>query len=261
MQKNSLQTSIGRTHGIDGIRRVATVEPLATATAVLVVPRPSRTPRVTEETKRTPRYRFAFASLVFLLMCLSFGSGVLAVLETTNILAENSIPSEPASLPPVEARGRVAPQSLAAFSNTTVEDLRAYAQAPLSEQQFAERKQKLKAYLQSKHSPFANDNIVETIATQKHWQLILAISFAESTLGRSCRDNNCSGIGVAPGHPYWRTYKAVKNWVVDLDSLLTKRYDNVTLKNMCGVYVKPCNENWLVATQQIYEELEQWGIE
>ena len=89
---------------------------------------------------------------------------------------------------------------------------------------------------------------------------ILAIAFAESTLGKNCADNNCSNIGVKPGAPSWRSYASYSAWVVDFNRLLDKKYKDWTLEQMCGVYVKPCNPNWLLATKQILTALDQADI-
>jgi hypothetical protein len=121
------------------------------------------------------------------------------------------------------------------------------------------REHLLARYLQDWNSPLAE--FADIIAQQPHWKLILAISFAESSLGKKCADNNCSGIGVFPGHPLWRTYNTKGDWAVDLNRLLEKRYKNQTLKQMCGVYVQPCNPGWLKATTQILNELAEYKID
>jgi hypothetical protein len=122
-----------------------------------------------------------------------------------------------------------------------------------------DRIKKLESYLSAKDSPLAA--YASTIAEQKHWQLILAISFAESGLGKHCPNNNCSGIGVAPGHQLWRAYPSFKEWIEDFNQLLDTRYQGWTLERMNGVYVQPKNPNWLLATKQVLEELQEQGIE
>jgi hypothetical protein len=126
-------------------------------------------------------------------------------------------------------------------------------------EKLAERKAKLKTYLQTKNSPLVS--IADTIAELKHWKLVLAISNSESSLGRRCYENNCSGIGVEPGHPLWRSYKTKADWAKDLDKLLERRYKNWTLEKMNGVYNQPGSENWLLASKQILEELQEREIE
>ena len=116
----------------------------------------------------------------------------------------------------------------------------------------------LARYLQERHSPLIE--FASVIAQQSHWKLILAISFAESGMGKRCADNNCSGIGVEPGHPKWQMYETKGDWAKALNRLLEKRYKDKTLQQMCGVYVQPCNENWLLATNQILKELKVWQI-
>lgn len=121
------------------------------------------------------------------------------------------------------------------------------------------RKSKLRTYLESKKSPFSKAS--DVIAEQEHWKLILAISFAESTFGKNCVDNNCSNIGVKPGHPAWRKYATLRDWVISFNSLLDRKYKNWSLEQMNGVYVQPKNNNWMLATRQILEELQELGIE
>jgi hypothetical protein len=73
-------------------------------------------------------------------------------------------------------------------------------------------------------------------------------------------DNNCSNIGVKPGHELWHEYKNYGEWIVDFNKLLERRYKDWTLDDMCGVYVKPCNKNWLMATRQVLDELNEKQI-
>jgi hypothetical protein len=126
-------------------------------------------------------------------------------------------------------------------------------------EKLATRKEKLKLFLEEKHSPFVS--IVDALAELKHWKMVLAISNSESSLGKRCYTNNCSGIGVEPGHPLWREYESTADWAKDLDSLLERRYKNWTLEKMNGTYNKPGSNNWLSASRQILEELQAKGIE
>lgn len=142
----------------------------------------------------------------------------------------------------------------------TMEQLENYLQVATTtpEKQAAEtlrvRAEKLKTYLASKGSPLAL--FADTIAGLKHWRLVLAISNSESSLGRRCADNNCSGIGVMPGHPLWRTYETKADWAKDLDKLIEKRYKNWSLEKMNGVYNQPGSENWVYAARQILDDLQ-----
>lgn len=142
--------------------------------------------------------------------------------------------------------------------NTPIGLLRQYFESPVIANKLAERKAKIKEFLEKRGSPMADQ--ADTIAEQDHWKFILAIAFAESTLGKRCPDNNCSGIGVAPGHPLWRKYPNREAWIIDFNKLLEKRYKDKTLEQMCGVYVQPCNPNWLLATRQILKGLDEAGI-
>lgn len=142
----------------------------------------------------------------------------------------------------------------------TMEQLENYLQVATTtpEKQAAEtlriRTSKLKTYLESKGSPLAM--FADTIAGLKHWRLVLAISNSESSLGRRCADNNCSGIGVMPGHPLWRRYATKAEWAKDLDKLIERRYKNWSLEKMNGVYNQPGSENWVFAARQILSDLQ-----
>lgn len=139
--------------------------------------------------------------------------------------------------------------------NTPLEMLKDYLTNTLAAGQLEIRKSKLHEFLKDRGSPLEPQ--ADLIAEQQHWKLILAISFAESTLGEKCFDFNCSGIGGSQ----IRSYKSFDNWILDFNRLLEKRYKDKTLEQMCGVYVQPCNPNWLLATKQILTALDQGNIE
>ncbi len=149
--------------------------------------------------------------------------------------------------------------------NLTIEQLEGYLEEALKTDEVREaeslalRKQKLKEYLEYRKSPFVG--IIDTIVELRHWKLVLAISNSESSLGKRCHSNNCSGIGVEPGHLLWREYQSTADWAKDLDKLLEKRYKDWTLEEMNGVYNQPGSSNWLAAARQVLEELQERGIE
>ncbi len=200
---------------------------------------------------------------------LAFGGGAWVALNTQTIEAENYEPTQAGSIPLAEvlvASDPINKVSNEVLFNMTIGQLENYLNS-IAEQNrqikqaeiMATRKEKLHAYLESKKTPFAE--FADIIAEQKHWKLILAISFAESTFGRNCVDNNCSNIGVKPGHPYWHKYATLGEWVKDFNRLIEKRYSDWTLEQMNGVYVQPKNPNWLAATRQVLEELQELGVE
>jgi hypothetical protein len=114
----------------------------------------------------------------------------------------------------------------------------------------------LKTYLQKYGSPL--DVYAADIIQQPRWDDALAISFVESNMGKYCFDNNCSGIGVKPGHPSWRKYKSKLDWFKDLSVLLQKPIYSekyTTFRKMKGVYVQPGSENWVRGAEKIKSEL------
>ena len=115
---------------------------------------------------------------------------------------------------------------------------------------------KVSQYLKDRGSPL--DAYAPRIIIQPQWQRALAVSFVESNFGKYCFDNNCSGIGVKPGHPSWRKYQTKLDWFIDLNqSLETPLYKDRfnTFKKMKGVYVQPGSQAWVYGAQKVYNEL------
>lgn len=199
------------------------------------------------------------------LISLAFFTGAYMVWSSGRSSAENNKQTQNTNGKPdnfvgpyLEAEGL----TVAEFTNTSMSLLSDYLVGPSTEDVVRDRKVKLEAYLAFKKSPFAKDKkAIDTLARMPHMKIILEIAFAESTLGKKCIDHNCSNIGSAPDRPYWQKYPSLSNWILDFNRLLEKKYKDYSLKEMCGVYVQPCNENWLAATSQVREELQVWGIE
>ncbi len=113
----------------------------------------------------------------------------------------------------------------------------------------------LQDYLESKGSPLAP--YAGILLAQQDWKTILAISNAESTLGKHCYYNNCSGIygRYDMGYAGLKKYETKADWIVDLQRLLDKRYEGWTLDKMNGIYVVPASSSWIRATKTIYNDL------
>ena len=125
--------------------------------------------------------------------------------------------------------------------------------------QLAIRKQKLKAYLESKNSPFAKDDeALDAFAASKNMKLMVAISFVESTFGKNCYYYNCSGIGGTP--PSLRKYESYAEWIRDFDELLESRYKGVPPEKFIGLYVQPGSPNWIYGVKQVIREFDEQGI-
>jgi len=125
----------------------------------------------------------------------------------------------------------------------------------ISKENAEKKAQLLQAYLESKNSPLAD--YAGILMAQQDWKTILAISNAESTLGQHCYYNNCSGIYGTYGIGYsgLKRYETKADWIVDLQSLLSKRYEGWTLDQMNGIYVYPKSSTWIRATKQVYNDL------
>lgn len=219
------------------------------------------------------RYKVAVLACLVLLLAV-YASGFWTAISTSKSFAEfvytNPSPKPAVStlvVAPVRGLGQLPiynnQDDLFAMPLNQLESVFAQKRVQAQKQAEAEiikiRTAQIRDYLISKKSPFAD--YAGIIAQQSHWQLILAISFAESSWGRNCTDNNCSNIGVKPGHEMWHEYDTYGDWIVDFNKLLDRRYKDWTLDDMCGVYVKPCNRNWLLATRQVLEELKSDNIE
>lgn len=243
---------------IDGIRisRKATPEKITYVTPLLT-PSPSHNPKKTWSNLTRSVVVVCIAVTAIVTPRFLVNHYTVAETEGEALTINQELP-ETLIVPAGEEKQLTTPAS---FFTTSIGLLPEYQSAVLTEQQITERRQKLKSFLENRKSPFAEDDIIDTIARQPHWRLILAVANAESSLGKHCVDQNCSGIGVAPGHELWRKYKDVKNWVLDLNRLLERRYADKTLEQMCGVYVQPCNPNWLLATNQIFEQLREQNID
>lgn len=197
----------------------------------------------------------ALVGTVVSLMLLSFGLGMFAVMNGHKTEASNEVVTEVTP----EVKVEDSEEDLETFANTSINQLKSFNYVQAGPDQEIAKQARLKKYLIEKNSPFAEDaGAIETVLSLPHMKLILAISYAESTMGKKCYYNNCSGIGGYP--PNLRKYKEFKNWMVDLNDLLERKYKDWTLNEMCGVYVQPCNPNWLKATRQILDELEQFQI-
>jgi hypothetical protein len=114
----------------------------------------------------------------------------------------------------------------------------------------------LKLYLEKHRSPLAE--FAGEIIKQPQWQRALAISWVESNFCKRHMDNNCSGIGVAPGHKLWRKYETHLDWFKDMSALMEKpiyKEKYTTFQKMRGVYVQPGSANWVNGAQKKYNEL------
>lgn len=122
------------------------------------------------------------------------------------------------------------------------------------------RRQQLKEYFEYRKSPFADDDsTLDAFLNSNNMKLMIAISFVESTMGKKCYYNNCSGIGGYP--PNLRKYDSYAGWVKDFDALLERRYKGMEPEEMMGVYVQPGSPNWINGVRQILAELQERNIE
>lgn len=114
---------------------------------------------------------------------------------------------------------------------------------------------KLQTYLESHNSPLAQ--YASEIVQQPQWQRALAISYQESHFGLYCYEENCSGIGGAPGRATWRKYPDKLAWFKDMAALMEKpiykeRFTDCAKMN--GVY-NAGSSTWKYSCEQKSEEL------
>ena len=198
----------------------------------------------------------------FALAVLSFAAGTMFVLKLSDPISETVVYNaavERAQL--AEAGVKVFKQQVIDITSPMfgelVEETREPVEPPVD--LLAIRKEKLRAYLKTKKSPFAEDEAtLDAFVVSKNMKLMVAISFVESTFGKNCYYYNCSGIGGTP--PKLRKYNGYDEWVRDFDDLLERRYKNVPPEDFIGLYVQPGSDNWLYGVKQVLREFEEQGI-
>jgi hypothetical protein len=114
----------------------------------------------------------------------------------------------------------------------------------------------LQKYLADHNSPLAP--YAADMVQLPNWKMALSISFVESNMCIHQVDNNCSGMGGAPGSKTWRKYATQLDWFTDLNNLLNKpiyadKYN--TFEKMKGVYVQPGSPAWVHGAEKIYAQL------
>ncbi len=206
--------------------------------------------------------RLVLASLC--LMALSFSAGAIFVLKWSEPIGGSQFYGT------VSTKARLAQEGVQIYSQKIVDvaspifgalvkDSRD-SDEEITKDKLAERKAKLKAYLISKNSPFADDEAtINAFAQSKNMKLMVAISFVESTLGKHCYFYNCSGIGGTP--PNLRKYNSYAEWIADFDDLLERRYKDLPPEKFIGIYVQPGSPNWIYGVKQVIREFDEQQIE
>lgn len=206
--------------------------------------------------------RAVLASLT--LIVLSFASGVMFVLKLSEPIAQSEVYDSTAR------KAQLAEDGIKVFSQQVIDVASpVFAQfvkenreseVDLDAKRLAERKAKLKKYLESKNSPFAKDDAaLDAFVASKNMKMMVAISFVESTYGKNCYYYNCSGIGGTP--PNLRKYNSYAEWIRDFDDLLEKRYKDVPPEKFIGLYVQPGSPNWIYGVNQVIAEFKQQQID
>ncbi len=198
----------------------------------------------------------------FALAVLSFAAGAMFVLKLSEPIGDSVIYSAAAR------RASLAEDGVKVFSQQVIDVASPVFGGLVKEnreevdskvEQLAIRKDKLRAYLASKKSPFVDDEAtLDAFAQSKNMKMMVAISFVESTFGKNCYYFNCSGIGGTP--PKLRKYNSYAEWVKDFDNLLESRYKNVPPEDFIGLYVQPGSPNWIYGVKQVLREFEEQGI-
>lgn len=107
--------------------------------------------------------------------------------------------------------------------------------------------------------------IVDTANAQGvSWKIVIGIAKAESSLGKHYvypYDVNCANAwGIKPpggrrdDGSYLRCYYTWQDGINSIVGLLARRYKDQTPEQMCGIYVVPCNENWLRTINNYYQQ-------
>ncbi|MCC7356401.1 MAG: hypothetical protein IT410_02185 [Candidatus Doudnabacteria bacterium] len=197
------------------------------------------------------------------LAVLSFAAGAIFVLKLSEPIADSNIYTQ------AERRAVLAQDGVKVFSQQVIDVASPVfglfvkqhrEERDIEAERLVIRKQRLKAYLENKRSPFAEeDAAIEAFASSKNMKMMVAISFVESTFGQNCYYYNCSGIGGTP--PSLRKYNGYAEWIKDFDSLLERRYKDVPPEKFIGLYVQPGSPNWIYGVNQVIDEFEELDIE
>lgn len=205
--------------------------------------------------------RVVIASLT--LMVLSFTAGIMFVLRLSEPISQSNLYNG------ASERAKLAEDGVKVFSQQIIDVASPvfaafvkdnHEERDIEAERLAIRKERLKTYLTEKHSPFAeDDSTIEAFASSKNMKMMVAISFVESTYGKNCYYNNCSGIGGTP--PNLRKYDSYAEWVKDFDDLLERRYKDVPPEKFIGLYVQPGSPNWIYGVKQVIGEFDEQKIE
>jgi hypothetical protein len=198
----------------------------------------------------------------FALAVLSFAAGSMFVLKLSEPIGDSVIYNAAAR------RAQLAEDGIKVFSQQVIDvaspvfgglvkENREEIEPPVD--QLAIRKDKLRAYLTAKKSPFVNDEAtLDAFVQSRNMKMMVAISFVESTFGKNCYYFNCSGIGGTP--PKLRKYNSYAEWIKDFDDLLERRYKDIPPEDFIGLYVQPGSPNWIYGVKQVLREFEEQGI-
>lgn len=132
----------------------------------------------------------------------------------------------------------------------------------VDEQELARRSLeiKLRDYLAEKNSPLAQ--VAETLSNQPSYKLIIALSYAESSLCKNYPKEtvNCWGMG---GSDLWDFGETLSDGVRGANSFLEnyprgyeKKYKDWTVAELNGFYKQPATAQWAVNVNLILNELE-----
>lgn len=198
----------------------------------------------------------------FALAVVSFAAGTMFVLRLSEPISESVAYNAAAR------RAQLAEDGVKVFSQQVIDVASPVFGAFVKENreeivpevdQVAIRKEKLRIYLESKKSPFAEEETaLDAFAQSRNMKMMVAISFVESTFGKNCYYFNCSGIGGTP--PKLRKYNSYAEWIKDFDDLLERRYKDVPPEDFIGLYVQPGSPNWIHGVKQVLREFDEQGI-
>lgn len=115
----------------------------------------------------------------------------------------------------------------------------------------------LAEYLSEKKSPLAG--YAGLLSRMPNWKLLVGIAHAESNMCKKTNRNNCWGIG--PGSPW--SYEDIAQSLYHADYLLSK-FNKLGMKSpesLVRTYVGYQNPNWVRAVNNVFDELEQRGLQ
>jgi hypothetical protein len=187
---------------------------------------------------------------------------IVATVALLALLATSQFPGEVNAEVPTENKTRQVFE-INSFPQITIPTIDELADTQLRDEEVylensaSQKAEVLKAYLETKNSPLAEKSAY--LLTQRDWELIIAISQAESQMCKRQLGNNCWGIGGGNHRKYPNLEFAISDAQLVIGKYVDRGAD--TPEKILPRYVGWNNRNWVLAVNQILRQLNQLPLE